>query len=189
MGMMVFESGYRAVRASTTSRAASASPLRCDVPVASRPHSGGALGCLRARLLGGVSGIALPAAALALGVSLATEASAQTTFTGTYHSTIQLSNYASGNPFTFAPGATVNTAAGDAVDGDTTKPWTLTNNGMVTGANNGIYLRSLSTVTNAGSITGGFEGVFLNAGGSVTNQAGGVISGGGGGVFIGAAGT
>jgi uncharacterized protein with beta-barrel porin domain len=192
MGMMVFEVGDRAVRSSTPSRAASASPL--GSPKTPPPRSGGALGRLRARLLGGASSLVLPAAALALGVSFATEARAQKTFTGTYLSTINLANYPGGNPFTFANTSSVNTA-GDAVDGNNTVQWTLTNNGTLTGAN-GIALQSQSTVTNAGAITGtgntpGFvAGVLLNAGGSVTNQTRGVISAGVYGVYVkGAAGT
>jgi uncharacterized protein with beta-barrel porin domain len=147
------------------------------------------LGAMRAQLLGNASRLALPAAALALGVSLASGASAQTVIAnGT--TTYTLIN--AGNPFVINSGTTRNTTSGDAIDGGNTVPWTLTNNGTVIGAINGIYLLSQSTVTNAGSITGTNQyGVFLGVGGSVTNQAGGTISGGQDGVAIvgGGAGT
>jgi uncharacterized protein with beta-barrel porin domain len=145
------------------------SPTETVAPASSRRS-------LRARLLGGASSLALPAAALVLGVSLAREANAQTTLSGTYTSTVDLANtaaYPNGNPFTFAPAATITTTTGDAVHGDTTAQWTLTNNGTVTGGASGIVLNSQSTVTNTGSITGTPTygiGVYLKAGGSVTNQ-------------------
>ncbi|HEV3105452.1 MAG TPA: hypothetical protein VGZ01_07175, partial [Trinickia sp.] len=108
-------------------------------------------GSVRARLLTGVSSLALPAAALALGVSLATEARAQTVIpnqSATYN--LNPAN----NPFRINSGTTLNAAAGDAIDGSNAVQWTLTNNGSVTGNQSGINLQSQSTVTNAGSITG-----------------------------------
>jgi uncharacterized protein with beta-barrel porin domain len=134
-------------------------------------------GSIRARLLSGASSLALPAAALVLGVSLASGASAQTTISGTHTSTVDLSNYPSGNPFTFTAGSVVNTL-GDAVYGaptvnGNTVQWTVTNNGVLTGTGTGLL----------------GKGVFLNAGGSVTNQAGGVISGSAYGVVTGTTGT
>jgi uncharacterized protein with beta-barrel porin domain len=135
-------------------------------------------GSRRARLLGGASTLALPASmALALGVSLSSGASAQTTISGSHNTTVNLATYATGNPFTFTTGATV-TAVGNAVYGSNAAPWTLTNNGTLTGGNFGISLTSQSTVTNTGTITGQL-GVDINSvpGGSVTNQAGGTIYG------------
>jgi uncharacterized protein with beta-barrel porin domain len=131
---------------------------------------------LRARLLGGASNLAFPAASMALvvGVSLASGASAQTVIpnqTATYN--LNPAN----NPFLVNSGTTVSDPAGNAIYGGGTAHWTLTNNGAVTGAG-GIYLQSQSTVTNAGTITAGGNGVDLGNGGIVTNQAGGAISGG-----------
>jgi hypothetical protein len=187
---MGFDFGYRAVRSDTPSIGTSASPH--GSPKTSRPVCSGTLGRLRAQLLGGASGIALPAASmvLALGVGLSTEASAQTTISGNHTSTITLSNYPSGNPFTFSPGTTVTVSPGDAVDGNNSLQWTLTNNGALTGGS-GINLTSRSTVTNVGSITGtNVDGVILSSGGIVSNQAGGSIGGLGYGVSVtGAAGT
>jgi hypothetical protein len=130
---------------------------------------------LRARLLGGASNLAFPAASMALvvGVSLASGASAQTVIpnqTATYN--LNPAN----NPFLVNSGTTVSDPAGNAIYGGGTAHWTLTNNGAVTGAG-GIYLQSQSTVTNAGTITAGGNGVDLGNGGIVTNQAGGAISG------------
>jgi hypothetical protein len=146
------------------------------------------LGAMRAQLLGNASRLALPAAALALGVSLASGASAQTVI-GSRTTTYNLNP--ANNPFLINSGTTLNTTSGDAIDGNNTLPWALSNNGTVTGANSGIYLQSQSTVTNAATITGtNLDGIFLAAGGSVTNQAGGAISGVQAGVRIaGAAGT
>src|SRR5882757_9603656 len=106
---------------------------------------------LRARLLCGASGLALPAAVVALGVSLSTEARAQTFIpnqTSTY--TLDPAN----NPFRINSGTTLNASPGDAIYGSNAVQWTLTNDGTVTGASNGINLQSQSTVTNAGTITG-----------------------------------
>src|ERR1700687_2952742 len=175
---MFFESGDRPVRSSTTSRAASASPL--GSPKTSPPRSGGALSRLRAHLLGGASRLGFPAAsmAFALGVSLSSGASAQTTFNTNHGSTVNLQNYGSGNPFTVTTGTTISDPANDAIDGSNAALWTLTNNGTVTGNLTGIKLQSQSTVTNAGTIVGQhYYGVFLKTGGGVTNQTGGAISG------------
>jgi uncharacterized protein with beta-barrel porin domain len=181
MGMMVFEAGDRAVRSSTTSRAASASPL--GFPNTSRPVSGGALGRLRAQLLGGVSGIALPAAsmALALGVGLSTEAKAQSSFNGTRTTTYVLTTGTQTSPFTFGPLANITTTTSsnpEAVRADAGTNWNVTNHGTLSGFNSGILLFGSGTVTNSGYLAGTTNfGVALGAGGSVTNQLGGVISG------------
>jgi uncharacterized protein with beta-barrel porin domain len=143
------------------------------------------LGAMRAQLLGNASRLALPAAALALGVSLASGASAQTVI-GSRTTTYNLNP--ANNPFLINSGTTLNATSGDAIDGNNTVPWILTNNGTVTGHTTGIDLQSQSTVTNAGTITGTtLVGVYLGAGGSVTNQAGGTISGFQAGVRIGGA--
>jgi hypothetical protein len=137
--------------------------------------------------LGGASSLAFPAAsmAFALGVSLSSGASAQTTFNTNHGSTVNLQNYGSGNPFTVTTGTTISDATNDAIDGNNAVQWTLTNNGTVTGNNNGIFLQSQSTVTNAGAITGTNNfGIYLQHSGSVTNQAAGTISGAADGVFV-----
>jgi hypothetical protein len=198
--MMVFESGYRAVRSSTTSRAASASPLGCDVPVPSRLRSGGALARLRAQLLGGVSGIALPAAsmALALGVGLSTEASAQSSYNSPIlrTTTYNLITGTQTSPFTFGPLANITTTAGssaDAVDADALTNWNVTNQGVLKGDRFGIVLRSLllpSTVTNqaAGAISG-ISGVLLGSQGSAVTNAGSITGIGNTAVGLGAGGS
>jgi uncharacterized protein with beta-barrel porin domain len=183
MGMMVFESGYRAVHSSTASRADSASPL--GSPNTSRPRSGGALSRLRAQLLGGVSGIALPAAsmALALGVGLSTEASAQSSYNSPVPrtTTYTLTTGTQTSPFTFGPLANITTTTSsdpEAVRADAGTNWNVTNHGTLSGFNSGILLFGSGTVTNSGYLAGTTNfGVGLGAGGSVTNQLGGVISG------------
>src|ERR1019366_17269 len=70
--------------------------------------SGGVLGQVRGRLLGGAAGIALPAAslALALGVGLSTPAQAQTSsFNGTQATTYTLTTGTNTATFTFGPAA------------------------------------------------------------------------------------
>src|SRR5579864_7673390 len=140
----------------------------------------------RARLLSGVSGTALLAiSAFSLGVALPPEAAAQSTIpSGT--TTVPLSNttnYPNGNPFTINTGTTVSTTAGDAIYGDNTKSWTLTNHGSVSASayySSGVNLKSASTVTNTGTISStafGGAGISLPAGGTITNNAGGAITG------------
>src|ERR1700732_311005 len=79
-------------------------------------------GSLRARLLGGASGLALPAAVVALGVSLATEANAQHVIPN------QAATYnlnPANNPFLINSGTTLNAPAGDAIYGSNAVQWTL----------------------------------------------------------------
>src|SRR5579871_1573669 len=86
-------------------------------------------GCFRTRLLGGAARLTLPAAsmALALGVSLASEANAQTTFNGTQATTYTLTTGVQTNPVTFGPQTNINTVAVqiDAVDGDAGTNWNI----------------------------------------------------------------
>ncbi len=100
------------------------------LPLASRPLSGGVLGGVRARLLGGAAGIALPAASLvfALGVGLTTPARAQSaSFNGTQATTYTLTTSTNTATFTFGPNALIGpTAAGTAgVTGDTLTGWNI----------------------------------------------------------------
>jgi uncharacterized protein with beta-barrel porin domain len=145
--------------------------------------------------LGGVSGIALPAASMvvALGVGLSTEASAQSSFNGTRTTTYILTTGTQTSPFTFGPQTNITTTFGDAVDADAATNWNVTNKGLIKGDNYGVFLGSLGTVTNSGSITATHgAGVYLSAGGTIINQAGGAITGFGlgNGVYItGSAGT
>jgi uncharacterized protein with beta-barrel porin domain len=112
--------------------------------------------------------------ALAVGVSLAGPAQAGTV------NPVQTTTYnlsPANNPITFGAGTNINVSGSDAVDGDATTQWNVTNDGRLTGQS-GIVLQSSSTVLSGGSITGTtFDGVFLATGGSLDNQAGGVIIG------------
>jgi hypothetical protein len=162
---MGFDFGYRAMRSGTTFLAASASPF--GSPNTSRPRCGGTLGHLRAQLLGGASGIALPAAsiAFALGVSFSSGASAQSSFNGTRTTTYNLTTGTQTSPFTFGPLANITTPAGsatDAVDADALTNWNVTNQGVLHGDFNGIFLTSQGTVTNTGSITGRWGPAFTS---------------------------
>jgi fibronectin-binding autotransporter adhesin len=149
----------------------------------------------RTRLLGGVALRALaPAlAAAALGVSLA-----QTAHAGTVNP-VQVTTYqlsAGNNPITLGAATHVDTSGGygDAVDGNGSVDWTVTNQGYLKGYAGGIVLGSPSNVTNSGSIIGGAsylgDGVQLTQGGGVTNLAGGSIrSNSGSGVYLNAPGS
>ncbi|SHL99443.1 Uncharacterized conserved protein, contains a C-terminal beta-barrel porin domain [Bradyrhizobium lablabi] len=121
---------------------------------------------------------------LALGVSLSSAASAQTVIpSGNTTYNLNPAN----NPFLINSGTTRTSAVFyDAIYGSNATPWTLTNNGSVTGnQSSGVHLQSQGTVTNAGSITGTNNfGIYLQGGGIVTNRAGGVIRGWYGGVYF-----
>jgi hypothetical protein len=112
---MAFESRNRAARSGLAS-----TPRHGGFLVKSRPGSTGTLGRLRAQLLGGAAGIALPAASMvvALGVGLPTEAQAQTSsFNGTQATTYTLTTGANTGTFTFGPNTVIGpTPAGPGVD-------------------------------------------------------------------------
>jgi outer membrane autotransporter protein len=142
---------------------------------------------MRARLLGGAAGIALPAAsvALALGIALPSDAQAQTSsFNGTQASTYTLTTPANTPTFTFGPSANITALPGTpGVTGDTLTNWNVINQGQITGGGGGffgagIYLNTPggNSVTNSGSIT---NGVSLRGIGnsSLANLAGGTITG------------
>src|SRR5581483_1617025 len=100
---------------------------------------------------------------------------------GTTVNPVQTTTYtltSGANPTTFGPNTSINTSSGDAVDGDTSAQWDVTNQGSLKGAASGVVLQSTSTLTNSGAITGVTgDGVDLVAGGAVTNQTKGTISG------------
>jgi hypothetical protein len=179
---MVFESRHRVARSGLAS-----TPRHGGFLIKSRPGSTGTLGRLRAQLLGGAAGIALPAASMivALGVGLPTEASAQSSgFNGTQATTYTLTTGANAATFTFGPAAVIGpTVAGThGVTGDTLTNWNVINQGNITGGgagftSAGIYLHTPggNSVTNSGSIT---DGVYLVSGNSsLANLAGGTITG------------
>jgi uncharacterized protein with beta-barrel porin domain len=166
---------------------------RC-VGMTSATPAASVLGRVRTRLLGGVSGLALPiaSAVLVLGVALSSEADAQAIVNPNQTTTYNLTP--ASNPIIFGPTTQINATAGDAVYGNAATPWNVTVQKGGTLAGNGIgygiRLQSQSTLNNAGIITGpSTYGAFLLQGGSVTNQNGGTIQGGITGVAFGAAGT
>jgi len=81
-------------------------------------------------------------------------------------------------------GSVKTTASGaDAIDGDSSQAWSITNAGTVSSSQRyGISLHSSSSIVNSGSISGysgsGGYGVDLESGGSVTNTSTGSITGG-----------
>jgi hypothetical protein len=185
--VMIIVFGDRPVRLRGASVTASAttSPPRVSL-ITARPGSTGALGRLRAQLLGGAARIALPAASLvvALGVGLSTEAHAQSSgFNGTQATTYTLTTGTNTATFTFGPNAVIGpTAPGTAgVTGDTLTAWNVINQGQINGAGGGFFGPGIllttaggTSVTNSGSITGGVQ---VGVGGSVSNLAGGTITG------------
>jgi hypothetical protein len=86
--------------------------------------------------------------------------------------TVDLDSYRTGNPFTIDAGTKILTSAGDAIYGDATKAWTLTNSGTLDGNVDGIDFAAGGLVTNGAGATieGGSRGIFMNgAYGNVTN--------------------
>jgi outer membrane autotransporter protein len=177
---MMFESRNRAARSGLAS-----TPRHGGFLIKSRPGSTGTLGRLRAQLLSGAAGIALPAASMvvALGVGLSTEARAQSSgFNGTQATTYTLTTGANTATFTFGPNTVIGpTAPGTpGVTGDTLTGWNVINQGQISGGGGGggygILLTTAggTSVTNSGSITGGVQ---VGGNGSVSNLAGGTITG------------
>ncbi len=103
-----------------------------------------------------------------------------TTLTNT-DSTIVLSNYGTGNPFSVAAGTTITAASGNAIYGDSGTAWILTNAGTISAAaGNGILLAGAGTITNV-------EGAAIDGGTGVTGDgetAGNGGPGGQGGIAI-----
>ena len=85
----------------------------------------------------------------------------------------------SNNPIAItASGGVKATATGaDAIDGDSSMAWMISNAGTISSASGfGLYLNGPSSnLSNSGSISGA-GGMFLNNGGTVTNTASGTIT-------------
>lgn len=150
----------------------------------------------RSRLLRSCASVALLVLPVAtLGVTRPAEA--QTTINTSTTTTVNLASYGTGNPFTIESGVTINTTSppgsgGSAVYGDTTRTWSLTNNGTVIGAAGveAVNLKgpALNTVTNAGSISGVVTGIMATQA-LVSNQTGATVAGGEVGILISNGGT
>ena len=140
---------------------------------------------LRARLLSGASSLALPLASMivTLGVCVPRDAQAQTTVTPVQTTTFTLTP--SQNPIIFGAGTNIDTTAAagvDAVFGDTSTIWAVTNQGTIQGSLRGVFLGGAgSSLINSGTIaqTGNLvtsAGVRLANGGTVTNLVNATIS-------------
>ena len=140
---------------------------------------------LRARLLSGVASLVLPLASMivTLGVCVPRDAQAQTTVTPVQTTTFTLTP--SQNPIIFGAGTNIDTTAAagvDAVFGDTSTIWAVTNQGTIQGSLRGVFLGGAgSSLINSGTIaqTGNLvtsAGVRLANGGTVTNLVNATIS-------------
>jgi hypothetical protein len=109
--------------------------------------------------------LALPTVAT-LGVALSGTGYAATTL-GNYSTTVNLSNYVTGNPFTINSGTTIVVNTGNAIYGAAGTSYTLNNAGLIQGGpmSDGIRLLQGSDVTNSnfGTISGGSYGLHLGA--------------------------
>ena len=85
----------------------------------------------------------------------------------------------SNNPIaiTASGGVAATATLADAIDGDSSTAWMISNAGTISSASGfGLYLNGPSSnLSNSGSISGA-GGMFLNNGGSVTNTASGTIT-------------
>ena len=95
-----------------------------------------------------------------------------TTISGTYLTSVTLSNAATQNPATVVTGATL----GGGLVGAAGTYWTVSNSGVINNSSagtNGISLASGGAVFNQSSaqINGATYGIYLNEGGSITNAA------------------
>ena len=142
---------------------------------------------LRVRLLSGASSLALPVASMivTLGVCVPRDAQAQTTVTPVQTTTFNLNPFES--QIIFGAGTNIDTTATagvDAIFGDTSTIWAVTNQGTIQGSLRGVFLGGAgSSLINSGTIsqTGNLvnsAGVRLDNGGTVTNQANAAIIGG-----------
>jgi hypothetical protein len=149
--------------------------------------------------------LAVPVA-VSVGIALSRPAHATTTIPSGNNEVYlgNTGNYPNGSPFTIASGTEISLGNANAVYGNNTHNWTLSNAGTIfntalqsaavvfanggtlfnTGtigaAYDGFHVRgALGTLINSGTIAGnGFAGVYLNAGGYVANSSPGVITGG-----------
>ncbi|HLZ65056.1 MAG TPA: hypothetical protein VKQ29_02440, partial [Aliidongia sp.] len=124
-------------------------------------------------LLGGSAWRALLAlpVLVPLGVTLSSPALAQVQPLPGTTSGVNLSNYSPYTNFSVGSGVTIAYSSGNAVYGNATEAWTLTNSGTISGAN-GISFAGSGSVTNTASsqITGSGNGVqILGATGMVVN--------------------
>src|SRR5581483_11123763 len=126
----------------------------------------------RARLLNGASSVTLAAVStIVVLVSAPGNARAQTTVNPVQTTTFSLTP--AQNPIIFGAGTNVDTeatAGADAVDGNVTTTWTVTNRGRLAGNQNGILFASGGSVINNNIISGrNGVGVSINGIGSVIN--------------------
>ena len=101
-----------------------------------------------------------------------------TTISGTYFSTVTLSNAGTQNPATIASGATIS-SSGIGLFAATAAYWGIANEGVIHGST-GISLQSNGSVANysSGRVVGTSNGIVLGSGGAVVNYSGGYILGG-----------
>ena len=129
---------------------------------------------------------------------------AGTTISGSYTTSVTLSNPATQNPATVSSTGHINATSGSVLYGTNIAAWSIYNFGTLIGPARGIFLTAggiisnaatglisggyrgiditgaAGTVTNAGSIAGGMQqGIRLTRGGSMVNASGGNIAGGG----------
>ncbi|UVE19454.1 autotransporter outer membrane beta-barrel domain-containing protein [Pseudomonas sp. LS44] len=130
--------------------------------------------------------------ALAISVAIPQLSQAQTVIPSST-TTVQLQGVSPTDAEVLLPaGNSVNTAAGNGIEGDTSQDWKLSNQGTISGASHGVFLQSASgnaSFDNAGNVSGGSgsddAAVFFSGGGSLTQAAGGTLNGTHGAVFDG----
>ena len=131
-------------------------------------------------------------AGLTVGVALSPAAHAQ----GLTVNPAQANTYTlspDSNPITFGSATNITTTAGDAVEGAPYINWTITNQGTLSGATDGIAIKSIIGAEIAGMPSENAMPSFFappSAGVTITNQRGGLITGGNYGIELsGSAGT
>lgn len=145
-----------------------------DVMHAFVPRTGSALGrkLCRAALLLALASLVLTASSLPL--------KAQTNLPNS-STPLSLQDFATGNPFVVQPGVVIDTrldTAADAITGDDSAAWTLTNNGSVLSARDAIVLGNQpSTVVNSGTISASGAAVRTGSANDSMTMLGGTITG------------